>query len=182
MQLRDAMFSLTASLRAGASLQNAIHRAVIDLGRLFRNDANAPIVAEFLRMSESLKTGTSIQDTLIAFRDRVTLEDVDDFVQATLIVRATGGNLTEVMERIAQTISDKIATQQEIRVLTAGKRMEALFLSVMPIAIVFILSFFSPEYMAPMFDNWSGRVLLLIGFLLIGLNWVISRRLVRIDV
>jgi tight adherence protein B len=182
MQLREAMFSLTSSLLAGASLQRSIERSVIDLERIFHSAKDTPIVYEFRRMAEDLSMGYSLEETMVAFRDRVRLEDADDFVNATLITKRRGGNLTEVLSNISKIISEKIEIKNEILVMTAGKRMEAKILSIMPIGIVTCLTLLSPEYMSPMYDSIIGKFLMFIGFLLIGLNYIVSRKMIKIDV
>lgn len=182
LQLREAMFTLSSSLLAGASLQRAIERSVPDLERIFHNAKDAPIIQEFRRMADDLRMGYALEETMIAFRDRVQLEDVDDFVNATLITKRRGGNLTEVLSNISKIISEKIEIKNEILVLTASKRMESKILSIMPIGIVVCLSLLSPEYMSPMYGSLIGRVLLFTGFLLIGLNYIVSRKIVKIEV
>jgi|GEM_PF-732836 len=181
-QLKEAMFSLVSSLKAGASLQTAIERSVIDLEKIFRSEKDAPIVREFKQMSEELGMGYTVDEVLIAFKNRVNLEDVTDFVNATLIAKRRGGNLTEILMNISKTISEKIEIHNEIGVLTAGKQMEARMLSMMPIFIVGCLTLLSPEYMQPMLDSWIGRVLLFIGVVLIVINYFISRKIVDIRV
>lgn len=182
IQLKEAMFTLNSSLLAGLSLTSAIERSVYDLERLYHNQSDAPILHEFKTISMDIKMGYSIEEALEAFRDRVQLEDVDDFVNATLIAKSRGGNMTEVFSNIAKVISEKIDIQNEIKVMTAGKRMEAKILSIMPIAIVGCLTLLSPEYMEPMYSSWIGRLLMVIGFVLIGLNYFVSRKIVDISI
>ncbi|OEF99141.1 hypothetical protein BHF71_10075 [Vulcanibacillus modesticaldus] len=181
-QLKEAMFSLSSSLRAGASLQKAIERSVSDLQRIYQNDKEAPILIEFRRMAEELKMGYSVEETLISFRDRVQIEDVDDFVNATLIAKTRGGNLTEILNNISKMISEKIEIKNEIEVMTSGKRMEASILSLMPIGIVGSLTLLSPEYMEPMYSTLIGKLLMFIGFILIAINYYVSKKIVDIEV
>ncbi|MDR6551566.1 tight adherence protein B [Paenibacillus qinlingensis] len=181
-QLKEAMFSLVSSLRAGASLQTAIERCVQDLENIFSEDKDAPIVREFQYMVEELQMGYTVDEVLHAFRDRVHLEDVTDFVNATLIAKKRGGNLTEILVNISKVISEKIEISNEIQVLTAGKQMEARMLSIMPVFIVGCLTLLSPEYMEAMYDSWVGKLLLFVGFILILINYWISRKIVDIHV
>jgi len=181
-QLREAMFSLTSSLLAGPSFQRAIERCVPDLERIFHQAKEAPIVHEFRLMAEDMRMGYSLEETLIAFRDRVKLEDVDDFVNAALITKRRGGNLTEVLGNISKIISEKIEIKNDILVMTAGKRMEAKILSLMPMGIGTCLTFLSSEYMSPMYSTLFGKLLMFVGFCLIGLNYVVSRKIIKIDV
>lgn len=181
-QLKEAMFSLASSLRAGASLQKAIERSVADLTRIYHSNNDAPILVEFRQMAEELRMGYSVEETLIAFRDRVKIDDVNDFVNSTLIARTKGGNLTEILNNISKIISEKIEIQNEINVMTSGKKLEAKILSIMPIGIVVSLTLLSPEYMEPMYSTLLGKILMLIGFLLIIANYFISKKIVAIDI
>lgn len=181
-QLKEAMFALSSSLLAGQSLVSAIDRSVHDLERLFHDDKDAPILFEFRRMSDDLKMGYTLEEVMESFRDRVKLEDVDDFVNATLIAKSRGGNITEVFSNTAKVISEKIEIHNEIKVMTSGKRLEAKILSIMPIGIVGCLTLLSPEYMEPMYSSWIGRMLMLLGFILIACNYYVSRRIVDIDI
>ncbi|OAS16039.1 type II secretion system F family protein [Paenibacillus oryzisoli] len=181
-QLKEAMFSMVSSLRAGASLQTAIERCVLDLKNIFHNEKDAPIIREFDQMSKELQMGYTVDEVLYAFRERVYLEDVTDFVNATLIAKKRGGNLTEILINISKVISEKIEISNEIQVLTAGKQMEAKMLSLMPVFIVGCLTILSPEYMEAMYDSWIGKLLLFIGFIFIIINYFISRKIVDIHV
>ncbi|RTE11203.1 type II secretion system F family protein [Paenibacillus whitsoniae] len=181
-QMKEAMFSMVSSLRAGASLQTAIERCVHDLKNIFSGEKDAPIIREFEQMTEELQMGYTVDEVLQAFRERVHLEDVTDFVNATLIAKRRGGNLTEILVSISKAISEKIEISNEIQVLTAGKQMEARMLSLMPVFIVGCLSLLSPEYMEAMYASWIGKLLLLIGFILIVINYFISRKIVDIHV
>ena len=103
-------------------------------------------------------------------------------MNATLITKRRGGNLTEVLSNISKIISEKIEIKNEILVMTAGKRMEAKILSIMPIGIVTCLTLLSPEYMSPMYESLIGKTLMFIGFLFIALNYLVSRKIVKIDI
>lgn len=182
IQLRDAMQSISNSLKVGSSLQNSIERCYEELKRTMKVKKDKPIVDEFETMVYELQIGKTLEEVLISFRDRVKMEDVDSFVNTALITKEKGGNLTEVMGRVAKAISDKIEVKREIMTLTASKRSEAKILTFMPAVVVIMLSVTSPTYMEPMYTTTIGKIMTIIGVLLLAANYFIGKKIIDIDV
>ncbi len=84
-----------------------------------------PILLELERVNRDFQFGVSVEDTLEKFKERNSYEEVQQFIDGTLITKSKGGNLTEVIENITSMITDKINVQQEIKLATAQKKMEA---------------------------------------------------------
>lgn len=181
-QLKETLQSIANSLRAGTSLPVAFERSLEDMGRVLANDRDKPIIDELELIVYQLKMGHPMEDVLFQFRQRVDIEDVRDFVSATLITKQKGGNLAEVMTNVAQTIADKITIKNEIAVLTAGKRAEAKMLTFSPIGLVLFLELTSPDYMAPMHNTGIGLVLMVTGLVLLTVNWFVGKKIVDIKI
>lgn len=181
-QLRDALNALSSSLKAGSSLTNALIRTYQDLNRIYLNTKNKPIVDEFLIITYELELMIPVEEVLINFKERNKLEDITDFVNVTLMTKEKGGNLNEVIQRVAEIITDRIEIEQEINTLVAGKKMEAKVLTILPILLVVLLSLMSPEYMAPMYDSSLGRVLMIISTIMLVVNYFIGKKIINIDV
>lgn len=182
LQFKDALFAISASLRAGASLPTAVERSHEDLQRILRGQPHQPMVEEIGRMIREMQFGGSVEDALIRFRDRAGLEDATNFVNATLLCKTRGGNLADVLATIAQIVGEKVSVKRQIQVLTAGKRMEANLLTSVPPVLVVALGTSSPEYMAPLFTTLFGQILSLLGVTLLVAAFVIGRKVVEIEV
>ncbi|MFZ5353639.1 MAG: type II secretion system F family protein [Bacillota bacterium] len=182
IQFRDMLQSVTNSLRAGNSLQGAIERSLEDVKRLLKMQLDKPIIEELETINYELQIGKNLDEALISFRDRVNMEDVDIFVNAALITKEKGGNLTEIMANVSETISDKIEIKREIVTLTAGKRAEAKLLTFMPLGLVLFLSFVSPSYMRPMYETLLGKFMMAIGLVLLICNYVIGKKIININI
>ncbi|GAJ98816.1 type II secretion system F family protein [Geomicrobium sp. JCM 19055] len=98
------------------------------------------------------------------------------------MTRTKGGNLADVIDNTAESISDKIMIQQEIKVATAQKKMEASLLTFMPVGIVVILMMLNPDYMQPMYDQTLGTFMLFAAVLMLIANYFIGRKVTNIDV
>lgn len=173
---------MATSLKAGASLRMAVERAAPDLERMLAGQPLKPMVNELEQVVRDLKMGFSLEEALVRFRDRLQLEDVTDFVGAVLLCRVRGGNAAAVMASIAEIIEDKIAVRQQILTLTAGKRLEGSMLTFAPPTLIGLLWLTAPSYLAPLYDRLAGQVLLLVGTACLVASYLISRRLLEVDV
>ncbi len=180
-QFRQGLQALSSSVRAGASLQQAIRSARVDLSRMFPL-GDAPIVREFDEMVRLLELGLPVDDVLDNFAKRADIGDIHDFVSVAKLTRKKGGNINEVIANVSDVIGDKIEIEQEIQVLVAGKKSEAKVLTFMPIVLVMLLSVLSPTYMSPMFETLVGKLLLVVGLALLLVNYLIGKKIVDIEV
>jgi tight adherence protein B len=182
LQLRDSLNSITSSLKAGLSLNSAIIKCVDDLERIHTSKKEQFMLNEFMKIRFDLNTGMSVEDALKEFKDRIKIDDAEDFVNSILVVRQKGGNLVEVVDNVTKMINDKIAIRNEINILTAGKKMEARMLTVTPIAMIVLLSLFSSNYMDTMLNSTLGKILIITGFIMLAANYFLGKRIVDINV
>lgn len=181
-QFRDALNSIMASLKAGLSINSAVIKCSDDLAKIYAAVKDKPILNEFMKMNRDLSMGMPINDVLIGFSNRIKLEDVEDFVNSVIIIRQKGGNLVETMENVIKIITEKISIKRDIDILTTGKKTEAKILSLIPVLIIVFLANTSPRYMEPFYGTLAGKVLIIVGFLLLTANYFIGKRIVEIDV
>ncbi|MHC1723783.1 MAG: type II secretion system F family protein [Aminipila sp.] len=182
IQLREAMISISNSLKAGNSLQIALERCLEDMRRMLRNKVEKPIIEEFENIVYDIQIGKTLEEALIGFRERTRMEDVDTFVNAAIITKEKGGNLAEVMANVSDSISDKIQIKREIMTLTAGKRSEAKLLTFVPIILVMALSTISPSYMRPMYETLPGKIMMIIGVVLLAINYFLGKKIINIEI
>lgn len=94
---------------------------------------------------------------------RVGSEDLELVVMAVLIQRQVGGNLSAILESIAETIRERSRIRGEIRTLTAQGRISGLVISMLPFAIAAFIFMINPEYIMPLFVEPLGRIMLAMG-------------------
>ncbi len=181
-QFKDALNSLMASLKAGLSINSALIKCTEDLERVYSHTQDKPILDEFKKIRNDLSVGLPVEQALIGFRERVKIEDVDDFVNSVIVVRQKGGNLVDVMENVVEMITDKISMKKDIEILTSGKRMESRIITFIPIFIVTVLSIIAPNYMKPLYSSLVGKILIVLGFILLATNYFVGRKITDIDI
>lgn len=175
MQFKQALYSLSSSLSAGKSVENAFKEVSGDLKMLY-TDPNTYIIREFDAINHKINNGVQIEDALADLGSRAGLEDISNFVDVFVICKRTGGNLAEVIRRTSSIIGDKLQVQQDIKVLLAQKQFEAKAMMVAPIGMVAMMSWSSPDYMAPLFQLGIGTVVMTVSLLIMGAAfWGLSK-------
>ncbi|MGN6627088.1 MAG: type II secretion system F family protein, partial [Tepidisphaeraceae bacterium] len=131
-QLPDALDFLSRALRAGHSMTTGF--------QLMAEELPQPIAGEFRRVYEQHSLGASLEDTLRAAVDRVDSTDFAFFVTAVLIQRQTGGDLSEVLNKIGAMIRHRVRLQQHVKAKTAEGRFTGYILAGFP-ALMFVVTY-----------------------------------------
>jgi tight adherence protein B len=174
-QLPDTLGLWVNALRSGYSVLQAMEA--------ISRDAPDPTKTEFKRVVQEVQLGIDLQDSLNHLLERVESEDLDLVVTAVNIQREVGGNLSEILEVISNTIRERIKLKGEVRVLTSQGRITGYLISFLPIGLAFFLNAINPGYMGPMFENrMCGWPLLGAGLALIGIGTAIIQKIVDIEI
>lgn len=173
-QLVDTLVNMSNALKAGFSISQAIE-AVVDEGE-------NPIAQEFALFLQQTRVGVTFSDALENLDKRVGSQDLSLVVQAIEAARKTGGNLTEVFEKISATIRERMRIEDRIRTLTAQGRLQGLVVSVMPVIIGIAMMIVDPEMAGPFFRSGAGLFVGLVAASLIGLGALVIRKIVNIDI
>jgi tight adherence protein B len=180
LQFRECLISMSNSLKAGATLPIALERCRRDLNNSAFSNKQSLMIKELDIILINLNMGNNLADILIDFKERMQMEEVDNFVNAAVITEKSGGNLSEAMINVCNMIGDRIQIKREIESLTASKRSEARVLTMIPIVLVPLLVLLAPSYLKPMYENPIGKVLMVIGVLLVIANYIIGKKIMDI--
>jgi tight adherence protein B len=142
-QLADALMLLTNSLRSGYGFVKGLELVAKEMGD--------PISKELNRMLREVNLGATIEDGLLNLGRRVNSQDLDIVIGAYLVQKDVGGNLTEIMEKVAETIRERLRIQGDIRVLTTQGKLSGLIVGLMPFVVFLLLLLWAPDYFHTMF-------------------------------
>jgi tight adherence protein B len=173
-QFPEAIDLLGRSMRAGHAFPTGL--------KVVAEESPEPMSTEFRQIFEEQKFGLPLEDSLLGMADRVDLVDVRIFVTAILIQREVGGNLAEILDKIAYTIRERFMLQRQIRVYTAQGRLTGYILSAMPILLGLAIFALNPEYMAILFEEPTGKVLIAAAAVLQFLGFLTIRRIIDIEI
>jgi tight adherence protein B len=152
MQLPDAIDLIARGVRAG-------HPLPAGLG-MVAQEAPEPLASEFRITFEEQKFGLPFEEALLGLGDRLEIMDVRIFLTAILVQREVGGNLSEILETIAETMRARFNLRRQVRVYTAQGRLSGYTLAALPIFVGLVISVINPGYMRPLFHETVGRALL----------------------
>lgn len=173
-QLPDALDMLTRAIRAGHALSSALQMA--------GQEMSEPIAGQLRLVHEELNFGLTLQQALTHLTERVPLSDLRYFVVAVQIQRESGGNLAEVLGKLAQLIRARLRLLDRVRVLSSEGRLSAWILALLPFILGGLLTAFNPRFMQPLWTDPIGITLLkwMFGLMLLGV--LLIARIVRIRV
>ena len=173
-QLPENLQVLGSALRAGHSLVGALSVVVAD--------APEPARSEFQRVVADEQLGVPLEDSLMEVARRMDSKDLEQVALVAAVGRQTGGNTAEVLDQVTRVVRERFELRRLVRALTAQGRMSNWVLSLLPVALVIVISLINPGYMDPLLDTGTGRALLFLAGLMILTGSMLIRRIVNIKV
>jgi tight adherence protein B len=147
-QFPEALDMIARSIRAGNALSAAI--------RLVGEEMPDPVGDEFKQVSEEIRLGVDPGEALARLQDRVSVEDMSFFCTAIRIQRGAGGNLAEVLDRLAEVIRERFKVLSYARVLQAQHKWSAVAVGMSPMIIGLAFQLLQPGYFDAMFNDPLG--------------------------
>lgn len=158
-QFKDFLFILSTSIGAGRGMRDAIGEAIPGIVGIYGE--NAILCKELKNMHKRMSIGNEEDVTVLNdFAKRSGSEDIVDFMIIYSTCKTTGASLVDALNKAASVIIDKMTIENEIRTMANRKKNESIILFVMPFVVVLFLNLFSPEYIAPLYESYIGRVIM----------------------
>jgi tight adherence protein B len=173
-QLPDALTSITKSLRAGSGLLQSLNYAA--------NETPPPLGEELQRTIRDLQLGIEAEDAFADLSTRVGSADLDIAVTAIVIQRTVGGNLSEILSNVANTIRERASLQREVRVMTTRQRLTANMVALVPVILAFVMMSVNPRMFELLTQTTAGRIGLAVGIFFELLGLALIRKLAKIEV
>lgn len=136
-QFPEAIQLIARALRAGHAFSTGLKMAA--------DEMPAPCGLEFRALYEQQNYGAQLPDALKGFANRIPSLDARFFVTAVLTQREAGGNLAEVLDRLAAVMHERFRIKREVRVKSAHGRITAFVLAGMPPTLAGIMLFNDPD-------------------------------------
>lgn len=181
VQFNQFLYSLSAALVAGKSVENAFFELESDLSLLYPADTTF-IIKEIRQINKRLRNGDSIEKAIIDFSNQTSNQDIKNFAIVFSTCKRTGGDLVEVIKKTATILNTKIETQQEVEILIASKKFEAQLLSLAPLVIIGLITFTVLDYMQPLYETLIGRIVMSISLILLFISNLLSKFIMDIKV
>jgi tight adherence protein B len=172
--LPDTLELMSRSLQAGHAFAESLHMVSTEMPE--------PIATEFRKTYEEQNLGLSLKLALENLTQRIPLLDLRLCVTAILIQRETGGNLAEILEKVAHTIRERFRILGDLKTLTTSSRMSAWLLCGLPIFITVVITAMNPDYMSILWRDPRGHNLIAAALFMQITGMLIVRKILRIKI
>lgn len=173
-QLPDTLALISNTLKSGYSFLQAVDTASKEL--------LPPISLEFQRIIKEVNLGVNTEKALESLSRRVQSKDLELIIMAVLIQRQIGGNLSEILDNISETIRSRIKIKGEIKVLTAQGRISGMIIALLPVALGVTLYYINPEYISMLIKHPLGLGMLGAAAFMQGIGILLIRKIIKIEV
>ena len=173
-QLGDMLTMVSNALRSGFSFMQAIE--------MVAKEMDDPIGGELGEVIRETRLGTPLDKALENMSSRVQSSDFNLVVTAVLIQRQVGGNLSQILDTISDTVEDRIRMRREVRALTSQGRASGVVLAALPIGLAAILSLVNPTYLDPLWQEDMGHMAVGGAIILEIIGFYVINRIVNIDI
>ena len=173
-QLGNVLMQLSGSMRSGYGLLQAVD--------FVGHEMPPPVGPEFAQVVRDVKLGRSILVALDDLAERVGSQDLSLIVLAIHIHHETGGNLSEILETVAETIRERVRIKGELRTLTAQQRYSGYVLAALPILMFFVLMLINPQYESNLFKPGPTLCIPIGALASMLVGFIAIRQIVQIEV
>jgi len=172
-QFPEAVDLIARAMRAGHAFPTGL--------KMVGDELPPPVGAEFRSLYEKQNFGAPLPEMLRAFAERIPSLDARFFVTAVLTQREAGGNLAEVLDRLAAVMRDRFRIKREVRVRSAHGRISAFVLAGLPPTLAVFMLSSSPENMQVLITDPLGIKLAVVAVTLQVIGMLVVRKLVDIE-
>jgi tight adherence protein B len=174
VDLPDALDLMSRGLLAGHAFTESL--------QLVATEMKDPVAGEFAKTYEEQRLGLSTKLALRNLTERVPLLDLRLCVTAILIQRETGGNLSELLGKVGETIRERFKILEDLKTLTTGSRVSAWVLCALPFMIGVAIAILNPEYLEVLVVDPRGQrlVYIALGMQIVGM--LIVRKIINIKI
>ena len=172
--LPDALDLMSRGLSAGHAFTESLHMVATEMPE--------PIAGEFRKTYEEQNLGLSLKLALENLVHRMPLLDLRMCITAILIQRETGGNLSELLEKVAYTIRERFRILEDLKTLTLSSRWSAVLLCALPVLLALYMTVMNPDYMGVLWRDPRGHKLLAVASVMQVMGILMVQKIMKIKI
>lgn len=173
-QVVGALTLWSSAMSAGFSVLQGIE--------LVGGEIAPPLGYEFRRMVMEVRLGLSVEEALQNLNERIPNDDMSMVTTAVAIQMETGGNLSEVLARVCQSIRERARIQGQLKTATAQGKLTGVVIVLIPFGLYLIMSMLEPDFFAPMFGTPIGKIMLCVSATLEVIGILTMIRICKVEV
>ena len=180
MEFKEYMMLIVASLQTGYSLEKALRQSESELKRLYPEES---VLLPFVHvMNQRIGMNVQLEKAFFEFAKEVDLEEAISLAEIISFAKRSGGNYGKNIRDTAYKIEENLSVKQEIETITTEKRLELKVMCVMPLAILAYITITSSSFIAPLYGNALGILIMTACLIAYGLLIMLGRRIIEINI
>ncbi len=170
----DAMDIVVRGIKSGMPVHDSL--------RIIGQESSEPLAGEFRRLTEALGMGVGMDNALEKMFARMPTQEVRFFAIVLAIQAKTGGNLAEALSNLSTVIRARKLMREKIKALSGEAVASAIIIGSLPPGVIALISITSPAYMAPMFTDPRGHVMLMIGAAMMAFGIFVMKKMINFKI
>jgi Flp pilus assembly protein TadB len=171
-QMPDILDTITRASQAGVPVTLAIR----NIGDIY----DWPAGPEFRRIGQNLQLGNDMTTVLDEAELRIRVADFSFLCVCLLLQRETGGSLSTTLTNLASVIRERRDVRLKARALTAEARIMSKVIAAVPLVMLVLMWFISPDYISVLFQTKEGNVILTCAAVLLSIGLALVNRLSKL--
>ena len=180
MEFQDAMQTVSTSLLAGYSMENAWKEAEKEVREL--HGEGSLLYAELRQINTAVCMSEPLEKGLMDFAKRSGCEEMESFAEIFSFAKRSGGNFPEIIQTTIKKLTERMEAEREIAVVVAGKKLEGKIMNIMPVFILAYLNLTSGSFLDVMYESFLGRGVMTIALVVYALAVKLSKHILDIRV
>lgn len=172
--LPDAIDVLVRGVRTGLPVNEGM--------RLVGKEMPEPVGPEFMRITDATAVGVTLEDALERSYTRMPLPEVNFFKIVLNIQKQTGGNLSEALGNLSNTLRERKKLKNKILALSSEAKASAMIIGSMPFLLGCLLYVISPDYISVLFTTFYGKILVGAGLFWMGIGVFVMKTMIDIEI
>lgn len=170
----DAIELMVRGLRAGLPVAESFINVSKELP--------PPMGDTFGNVSQQTQLGVPMEKALMDNAEKMGLTEFNFFVTTIILQRETGGNLSEILNNLADMLRQRHMMKLKIGALSSEARASAYIIGALPFLVFAILYVMSPTYLQPLFDDARGNKALLMAMGSLAMGAFIMKRMTQLEI
>ncbi len=170
----DAIDLMIRGLRSGLPVSESIKAVAAEMAD--------PVGTEFRHVADSLKLGSSIEESMWSVARRLQIPEFKFLVIAMSIQRETGGNLAETLSNLSSLLRQRKQFKLKIRAMSSEARASAYIIGSLPFVTFGLIYIINPNYLMLLFEDLRGMIMVGLGLSSIAAGALVMAKLVRFDI
>jgi tight adherence protein B len=167
----DAMDIIVRGIKSGLPVHDCL--------KIIARETSEPLGGEFRRLVENIGMGMSLDQALDKLHERMPTAEVRFFSIVMNIQQKTGGNLAEALNNLSTVLRARKLMKEKVKALASEATTSAFIIGCLPPGVILLITIWTPSYMAPMFSDHRGWLMLGGSAIWMGLGIFVMARMIN---